>query len=200
MTVNSSCVLSVGALFLGFAVLTQNAVAAIPDCKDRNLVMSVNNQRILEFKKSTANGYMSRGFVSGVVSRVFPARNSHDHYEIKIGENENDVLEVVYNVAFGETPSPVEGMHVEACGDYITAFAQNGPYPASPSEAIIHWVHYNPKNSGHDHGFVAMDGSLYGWPRNGMERPSRRGDRHRFIDLSSISFDAAEIPSLWETK
>ena len=53
-------------------------------------------------------------------------------------------------------------MSIEACGDYITSTAQSGPYPPSPDGAILHWVHMNPAGRGHDAGFLAINGTLYG--------------------------------------
>ncbi len=147
---------------------------AIPECKDHGQVMGVDNARVLNLKTTTQNAFLSRGYVSGPVNRIFPEKNGHQHYEIKLGDGADDVIEVVYNKAFGATPEPQDGMQIQACGDYITSYAPSGPYEASPSKAIIHWVHYNPKEKGHDHGFVVMSGGLYGWKKQG--NPSNNHD------------------------
>ena len=129
------------------------------------------NGRRNKWKSNTQNGWHSRAHVTGTVSQIFPVRNNHDHFEIQIGPDATDVLEVVFNQSFGELPTLEVGARVEACGDFINAFQPNGPYPASPSGAIIHWVHKNPRNSGHEHGYVAVEGVLYG------NRLPRRGSR-----------------------
>jgi hypothetical protein len=135
----------------------------IPECTANGRAIPVDNAQVLKWKRSTPNQYHDRAHVDGSVSRVFPDRNSHEHFEIQIGPNRDDVLEVVYNKAFGPMPEPTPGMRVEACGDYITSTAQAGPYPPSPSGALIHWVHRNPRNSGHEHGWLVMQGKLVGF-------------------------------------
>jgi len=132
------------------------------DCMDGGKVLPVDNQVVLRWKSNTQNGWHARAHVEGTISRIFPVRNDHDHFEIQIGPNRDDVLEVVYNNHFGALPEVREGDRVEACGDFINAFDQNGPYSASPSGAIIHWVHMNPKNRGHEHGYVLVNGEMYG--------------------------------------
>jgi hypothetical protein len=132
------------------------------ECPDHGQPIPVDNAQVLQWKKTTANQFLARAHVDGRVSRTFSDRSGHKHFEIKLGEGSKDILEVVYNSAFGELPPIQSGMNVEACGDYITSVAQAGPYPPSPSGAIIHWVHLNPSGHGHDSGFLIIDGVVYG--------------------------------------
>ncbi len=145
----------------------------IPDCKAGSRVLPVINEQVLFWKRSTKNQFKDRARVKGVVSRVFPIRGDHNHFEIKIGPNANDTLEVIYNNDFGALPEVESGMDVEACGDYITSNAPSR-YPASPSGAIIHWIHGNPSNEGHEHGYLVIEGILYGFDYTNARRPGRR--------------------------
>lgn len=135
--------------------------SAIP-CMAGGNPIPINNDQVLEWKKNTPNQYRDRGHVSGIVSRIFSNKNDHNHFEIQIGKLPGEVLEVVYNMNFGRLPNIKNGMNVVACGDYITATQQSGPYPPSPSGAIIHWVHMNPSGKGHESGFLVIDGTIYG--------------------------------------
>jgi hypothetical protein len=151
------------------------ASANAPECAgDNSRALPVDNAQVLTWKARTPNQFKARAFVRGPIVRVFPDRNDHNHFEIKIGPSEKDVLEVIYNNAFGDLRDTREGMSVEACGDYITSIAQSGPYPPSPSGAIIHWVHFNPREGGHPHGFLVIDGELFG---DDIEKAGRRDDR-----------------------
>lgn len=156
-----------GLVVLGLQLLlVQTGVAAdiAPPCIAFGHEIHFNNEQVLNWKRSTQNQFKDRGHVVGNVSRVFPDRNGHKHFEINIGNKATDVVEIVYNVEFGAMPTAQVGQRIEACGDYITSTAQAGEYPPSPSGAIIHWVHFNPKdkNKAHDHGYVVIEGMLYG--------------------------------------
>lgn len=138
---------------------------ADPDCLDKKTKLSIDNDKVINWMKSTPNAFKGRAYVKGPISRIFPARNDHDHFEIRLGNGTGEVLEVVYNQHFGELPPLKEGMMVTACGDYITSIAQTGPYPPSPSGALIHWIHYNPGNrdKSHEHGFTVVEEKLFGY-------------------------------------
>jgi len=176
--------------FLAFLVLfsgTGWTADRIPPCFSGRNILLIDNDQVIRWKNNTQNQFEQRAHVAGNVVRIFPDRNGHDHFEIQIGRNPDDVLEVVYNQNFGSIPSVRLGMEVEACGDYITSIAQSGPYPPSPSGAIIHWVHFNTRGGGHDDGFVAIDGYLYGdmapraQPNNNGARGNRRGGSRFFV-------------------
>lgn len=139
----------------------QNPSKGIPDCMAGGKVLPIDNQQVVQWKASTPNQYKNRAHVNGPVTRLYPDHSGHTHFEISIGNAATDTLEVIYNDEFGALPQMRVGMSVEACGDYITSTAQSGPYPASPDGAIIHWIHKNP-HQGHDDGYVAVDGTLYG--------------------------------------
>lgn len=134
---------------------------SFPNCMDAGQKMAINNQRVIEFKRTSPNQFLARGFVAGVVIRIFDGNRGHITFEIKIGNGADDTLEVIFNDKFGKM-TPEVGMPATICGDYITSNAATNRYPASPSGAIIHWVHENPDNQGHDHGFVELGGWVYG--------------------------------------
>jgi hypothetical protein len=167
-----------GVLFVGwiFLLSSQVSLAAdeIPECLAYGRPLSVNNDQVLHWKRTTGNQFRERGNIRGVVVEVLPDRRTHDHFTIKIGKRDYDTVEVIYNTDFGQIPDPQIGMVVQACGDYITATAQSGPYPPSPAGAIIHWLHMNPRGRGHDPGFLVMDGVLYG--QEADRAPPRRRD------------------------
>jgi hypothetical protein len=147
----------------------------LPDCYDGPRQLPIDNQAVIQWKSTTANQTLKRARVGGVIGRLFPNKTNHNHFELKIGPNPEDVIEVVYNFAFGPLPPLHLGQRVEACGDYITSIAPAGHYPASPSGAIIHWVHRNPKRpplrlhnrnddmDTNEHGYVIIEGQLFGW-------------------------------------
>jgi hypothetical protein len=149
------------------ALFAAGALADAPPCMAHGKELPVNNQQVLMWKKSTPNAYLDRGHVLGKVTVVYPDRNGHQHFSIQIGPQPTDIIEVVYSVAFGQMPRPEVGESIEACGDYITSTAQTGNYPPSPAGAIVHWVHINPKHSGHDDGYVIQDNTVYGNRYNG---------------------------------
>ena len=154
------------ALFL-LLVLSQSVQASqlIPDCLENGKAIPVDNAEVIQWKSTTPNQTLKRAHVEGTVDRVFPTRNGHNHFKIKIGPNADDTLEVVYNVSFGALPSIHEGLPIEACGDYITSTQAADGYEASPSGAIIHWIHRTTNPKKHDGGYVTVDGKLFGQSR-----------------------------------
>lgn len=152
----------------------------LPVCNDNGArPLSVNNSQVLQLK-AVKNARPVRALVAGKVSQVFRTLcnnkgTCHDHFEIQIGSNENDVLEVVYSSDFGALSKVQVGADVQACGDFINTSAQGpGRGPVSPSGAIIHWVH----KSGcmdHENGYVAIDGKLFGFGDDRKSRPCSPG-------------------------
>jgi len=135
-----------------------------PDCLNATGArLPTNNPQVLNWKKTTPNQYLNRGHVLGTINKVYGRINGHDHFSLKIGPNPTDTLELIYNVEFGALPALRNGMTVESCGDYITSNKKTPQYPASPDLAILHWIHKNPDNKGHAHGWVFIEGKLYGW-------------------------------------
>jgi hypothetical protein len=138
------------------------ALAASPDCMASGTPVAMDDPQVVTWKTSTANQFLARAHVQGPIKALYPDQTGHAHFAIQIGPEDSDLLEVIYNLSFESLPPLSVGMTVEACGDYITSNAQAGPYPPSPDGAIIHWLHRNPSGHGHDSGFLAIDGIVYG--------------------------------------
>jgi hypothetical protein len=139
-----------------------NESISTPPCLRESINLPINNKQILNWKINTPNQFHERGHILGKIQNIIPDKTGHQHIEVRIGPNEDDTIEVIYNNDFGSTPKPYIGMKIEACGDYITANAKSGNYPASPDGAILHWVHINPHHGGHPSGFLIMDNVLCG--------------------------------------
>ena len=139
---------------------------AIPACMDHGQAIGVNDEQVAQWKTSTKNQFLARAHVTGTIHQVFADHSGHNHFEIQMDTIGGATLEIIYNKSFGALPSLRAGMKVEACGDYITSIAQSGAYPPSPDGAILHWVHNTSHGghtgSGHDAGYVAVDGQVYG--------------------------------------
>jgi hypothetical protein len=148
------------ALFL----LSLNLLAAdtVPDCLSHGQVISIDNAKVLNWKSNTKNQYHDRGHVIGNLLYIYPDHSGHYHFQVQIGENNKDTIEVIYNENFGKIQKPELGSRFEACGDYITSNAPGAGQPASPDGAIIHWVHKSPNTKSHDSGYVVINGVLYG--------------------------------------
>jgi hypothetical protein len=151
------------ALLLAILVSSTAFADKLPDCMDRQRAsLPIDNAQVLIWKNSTANQFKARAHVRGVVTQIFPETNGHSHFEIRIGESQVETLEVVFSKSFGRLPTINFGADVEACGDYITSYEAAAGYPASPSGALIHWVHRSPRPEHHPSGFVAIDNVAYG--------------------------------------
>lgn len=142
-------------LFLAFPAVADDA---LPPCMDTGRSLKVINQLVAKWKTSTRNEFMSRARVTGVLSKIYGTKGDHAHFQIEL-DNTNTTLEVVYNLEFGRLPRLAVGMEIEACGDYITSY-RAARYPPSPDGALIHWIHRS--NSRHEHGYLAVDGRLFG--------------------------------------
>ena len=141
-----------------------------PECiGSEKKAIPVDNAEVLNWKQTTPNQTLRRAHVDGKVAKVYPDKNGHEHFSVQIGPNATDTVEVIYNVGFGEMPVVNVGMSVEACGDYITSTAQSGEYPPSPDGGILHWVHRSPKINKHEHGYVVLNGVLFGFGSGGHE-------------------------------
>jgi hypothetical protein len=138
------------------------ANSAPPCFGNGNQELPIIDGQVVQWEHTTPNQFLARAHVAGPIVQTYPDQNGHTHFEIRIGNGPDDLLEVIYNQSFGPTPEPRIGMSVEACGDYITSDAPSGPYPASPAGAIIHWIHANPSGRGHAPGYLIMDGQLCG--------------------------------------
>ncbi len=138
------------------------------DCLDQGKkVLPVDDGRVINLKVSTPNQFLARAHVEGKITNIFSDHNGHNHFEINIGPNEKDRLEVIYNQSFGSLDTLTIGMDVEACGDFINSNAPTAQYPASPAGAIIHWVHFSNNTAKHLSGFLIIDGVIRGQNPNG---------------------------------
>ncbi len=134
---------------------------ALPACLDNSgQALSLNNAQVLQWKQANQDQFHSRGHVKGPLVRNYPDYTGHTHFEMQVGPNASDTVEVIYNQSFGQLPTLTPGMDMEVCGDYITTGTQG--HGASPDGAIIHWVHNNPSGQGHPSGYVAVSGVAYG--------------------------------------
>jgi hypothetical protein len=129
---------------------------------DAGKPLPVMNEQVLKYKTTTANQFLARGRVSGVIRNIYPIKNGHYHFQAVIGPKASDTIEVIYNIAFGQINNIVPGLPVEACGDYITSIAPTNTYEPSPDGAIIHWVHRSPDQGRHKSGYVIINNIVYG--------------------------------------
>jgi len=136
--------------------------AFTPECLSDGKPIAIDDQAVITMKTTTPNQYLARAHVNGTITNIFADETGHNHFEITMGPNPGDTLEVIYNISFGQLPTLQMGMSVEACGDFINSFAATSEYPESPDNAIIHWIHRNPSDKGHASGFLMIDGTLYG--------------------------------------
>ena len=133
------------------------------ECLDNNgSVLPIDDGRVINLKLSTPNQYLARAHVSGPITAIFPDHSGHNHFEIKIGPNTTDTLEVIYNQSFGSLGTVSVGMNVETCGDFINSDAATAQYPASPDGAIIHWIHATNNPATHKGGFLIINGVVFG--------------------------------------
>lgn len=149
-------------------IFTVQAFAETPLCMSEGQPLPINNEQVLNWKHTSRNQFKSRGHVEGTVGAVYKDVTGHRHFQIVIGSNANDTLEVIYNQKFGKIPASAlqKGARVETCGDYITSNQRAGRYQPSPDGAIIHWVH-EATNGRHASGYVMIEGQLYGYGKNG---------------------------------
>ena len=177
-TWNTNLIPSILALTLLASLNPAFASAADPTCIGVGAAIPIDNARALELKNSNS-GAAIRANVAGKIDRIFNVQcNSkgtcHDHFEIKLGPKDKDVLEVVYSNDFGDLPKLQVGDDVQACGDFINTSAPPKAGPASPSGAIIHWVH---KSTCMDHetGFVSVNGTLFGQDKDRKNQACKKG-------------------------
>ena len=138
-------------------------ISGIPACFDTNhVVLEINNIQVAYWKTTTPNQFHSRAHVRGPVVRIYNDHAGHNHMSVQIGSTADVAIELIYNQEVGALPEVVVGAEVETCGDYITSTAQSGTYPASPDGAIVHWVHRSTR-PGHESGYVAISGVVYGY-------------------------------------
>ncbi len=149
-------------LVLGLFSSLSFAQSNAPSCLSGGQELLVNNAAVIEWKNTSKNQYRNRAHIQGTLVKAFPDHSGHHHYEVQIGGNPSDLIEVIYNEKFGPVPKASAGAHFEACGDYITSNKAAGHFPASPDGAIVHWVHESPNPKSHDSGFIVVNGVVCG--------------------------------------
>lgn len=171
-------------LGFGLGAAGVRAEESIPACLEGTKPLQIDNERVLKLKKTTPNQFYARAYVGGTLTDVYKDDDgSHTRFAVQIGRDRMEAIEFVFNNEFGPIPSPRIGMKVTGCGDYITSNAPTERYKPSPVGAIIHWIHMNrrPKDK-HEHGFITIDGKLYGYDQDAaadLERRRRTGDNSR---------------------
>ena len=187
----SAAALSIGVFGSLLTPLAANAAVEAPTCMSRSRALEIDNAQALNWKFNTANQFKARARIAGYISSVYTDRASHEHIQGRIGDGPNDTIELIYNKEFGALPENIRvGATFEACGDYITAFAPSGRYQASPDGAIIHWLHYSPRPQAHDHGYLTIDGVVYGQSEDASAEnrpPQRRPSRPRRGEDSQLN-------------
>ncbi len=197
-----------GWVVFGLISATVSQAGQLPPCLDSKRELSVDNEAVLKLKETAPLGVPIRAFISGTVTRVFDrtvskkTKNSHARFEMQIGDESSEVIEVIYNLSFGEMPAAPVGAEVSACGDFINSHSPNNGYQASPSGAIIHWVHKS-NSDRHENGFVAINNVLYGfhgesWNSGGetdtrSDRPRRRGGRRGILPEFLYGYESEAV-------
>ena len=141
------------------------ALATVPPpCLSGGAAMPPIDAQVLQWKHTTPNQHLERAHIVGDFVRVSMDRATHFQMIVQIGPQPTDLIELIYNKGFGGIPPMQPGMRVEACGDFINAFAATPQYPASPAGAIMHWIHCNPNSSADAHpgGFLMIGDALTG--------------------------------------
>ena len=125
-------------LALGMVLLGISGMAwALPPCLDNSRrVMDLNNEQVLSWRQQSRDQFHARGYVKGTLTRDYPDHTGHTHFEMQIGPNSDDTIEVVYNQSFGELPPLNPGMEVEVCGDYNTT-ANQGHGSSKPARCQL---------------------------------------------------------------
>lgn len=129
-----------------------------PACKDKNQQVSLSNDDVIKWRDNMEPKFLARAFIKSKIYGVIEDRQNHIHFEVDLDGDfatSDDRLEVIYNTKFGAVPEFRQGDPLIACGDFIVD-------PYSPTKAVLHWVHKNPKDKGHDDGYLVINGILTG--------------------------------------
>lgn len=146
------------AFFLATLFFTIHAFAELPVCMDKKERMDFNESQLLTWREFMDNKFIARGFIKGSVVGLIEDRQKHVHLEVDLDENINtndDRIEVIYNSKYGELPPTQVGDEVVACGDFVVDKYSN-------FQAVLHWLHTSPKPKTHEHGYLAINGVVYG--------------------------------------
>jgi len=141
------------------ALIFQNAWAY--DCYDQGHLLPFNEDQVIQWKADGQSQTRGRAHIRGILTGYYPDRSkgSHQHFQIEVvgSDYRREFLEVVSSKEYGWIAGLQWWDPVEVCGDYITSNERHGVYPASPDNALIHWVHLSTNPYQHDSGFFALD-------------------------------------------
>jgi hypothetical protein len=114
--------------------------------------LPINNEQVLEWKKSTAQAVRSRVHIKGKAVQEKKSK-AGSRIAVKIGPDKKDVVEIFYHGKFSPRPNVKKGQEVQACGEFI--------FDGSSEFGIVHRVHAakNPKILP---GFLVVQGKVYG--------------------------------------
>jgi hypothetical protein len=133
--------------------------------------IAINNEQVLQWMKDSAKQFIrSRAHIEGKVTKVLPSdrvkspgkepdkyRSKHQRFEVKIGPDKYDVIQVFYNGRYSPKPALKKGDKVEACGE----FAVDRSGAPSQNFAVLYWVHAAQAYP-HAEGFVNAEGKVFG--------------------------------------
>lgn len=172
---------SLAGVVLGFFFYSISSFAflensVVPDCMAGKQEIRINNEQVLNLKKTARNGVEYRAFVAGRLVQSPWIKNKHVRFIMSIGPDKKDLLEVIYNLKFGAMPQISPTAEIKVCGDFINSNQRHNGYDASPAGAVIHWVHFNPgtREMQHEHGFIMVDDKLVGFDE--AESPAWQGE------------------------
>lgn len=129
-----------------------------PPCKDKKRTLDFNQDMLLNYRDQMEPKFKTRGFIKGTLMKVLEDRQRHVHFEVDFDGStatEDDRIEVIYNTSFGSLPDHRPGDEIIACGDFIVD-------PYSPLKAVLHWLHYSPKQNAHEDGYLVINGQVSG--------------------------------------
>lgn len=128
-------------------------------CKSGDDVLPFNEGQVIEWLSSKGQKrFISRAHIQGIIVRMIEDRQNHIHLEVDMDTDLNtktDRVEVIFNTNFGTLPQFRPNDPIIACGDFVLD-------KYSPLKGVIHWLHLNPKNKGHEHGFLVINGVMVG--------------------------------------
>lgn len=128
-------------------------------CKRGDNVLPYNEGQVIEWLNSKSQKRLiDRAHVQGIIVRLIEDRQNHIHLEVDMDTDLNtkkDRVEIIFNTKFGSLPEFRPNDPIIACGDFI-----RDKY--SPLKGVIHWLHLNPKNTRHEHGFLVINGVMTG--------------------------------------
>src|SRR5437868_1410034 len=107
--------------YLSFAsaliFLTHPSFANLTCPHKSGVELPINNEQVLQLKKTAKDPVRSRAHLQGKVVKVLPTHDGNARFAVKIGPQVDDVVEVFYSGRFSPSPKIKKGIEVEACGE-----------------------------------------------------------------------------------